>query len=388
MKILHVIPSMGAVHGGPPQAVLAICRAQAELGANITLVTTDDNGANRLDVPLEQPIEQDGYRTIYFRRTLRAYTFSRPLTRWLIDHIADYDFVHAHAVFRYPPLLAAFLASIRRVPYTVTPHGLLLSWGVEARNTRMKRISYLLIEKRLLNNSAFIHVTSARESQELQNLGVQVPIQVVYFGLGARSAEQIRVERIRQIYQDVNGRIILLFIGRFHPIKGFDVLLPAFARATQTNDDLVLALAGRGAPEYEKWMRDEIARLGISDRVMWLGFLDEEAKWHALVGSDIVVLPSHSESFGMTAIEGLAAGKPVIVSDRVAIHDVIDQAGAGAVVPCQVELLAEAIDRLAKDDNLRREMGSQGVNVVREKFNKLNTASTLLASYEKHICHV
>lgn len=389
MRILHVIPSMGAVHGGPPQAVSAICRAQAELGADITLITTDDNGADRLDMPLGQPIEQDGYRTIYFRRTLRAYTFSWPLTRWLIDHIADYDFLHAHAVFCYPPLVAAFLAFIRRVPYAVTPHGLLLSWGLNRGRTRAKKLSMALWDIPLLDRAAFVHATSDLERRELEALGLKSPIELVLLGWQPAYADTgATIKKLATWPSHKKERVKLLFVGRFHSTKGLDLLFPAVARALEQRDDLILLLAGRGEAEYEEWMCREIERHGIQGSVYWLGFIEGAEKSYAYTHSDIVAVPSYSESFGMVVLEAAGHGVPVIVSDQVAIHAEIAQARAGIVVPCQVEPLAEAITRLASDSNLRREMGNQGVNVVREKFNKKSTASTLLALYEKHVCHV
>jgi glycosyltransferase involved in cell wall biosynthesis len=384
VKILHVIPSLGPLRGGPTQAIKNLCRDLAQAGADVTLATTDDNGPGHLDVQLGTAQEQDGYRVIYFRRTTQDYTFSCSITPWLAKHVADYDFVHAHAVFSYAPLIAAFFASFRKIPYTFTPHGLLLNRGIQTRRTKIKKLSFELVEKRLFNRSAFIHVTSLQEAQELKEWGVGVPIEVVYFGLEAPPVEQTGHARPHPLLAEAAGHTIFLFLGRFHPIKALDLLIPAFARAARQEPGMRLALAGRGEADYEAWLTAEIAAQGIEDRVLWLGFLDEDAKWQALADADVVLLPSYSESFGLAAVEALACGTPVIVSDQVVIHEEILQAQAGRVVPCQIDPLAGAMLELARDAEMRRTMGQHGKLLVEDRFNRRKTAAALLELYRTY----
>ncbi|GAB4538318.1 MAG: hypothetical protein Kow0063_26020 [Anaerolineae bacterium] len=385
MRILHVIPSIGPLRGGPSQAVVDMCRGLARAGMDVTLVTTDDNGPGHLSVPLGQPVEQDGYTVFYFRRTTRGYTFSWPLTTWLVRHIGDYDFVHAHAVFSYAPLLAAFLAHRKGIPYTITPHGLLLIQGFKSRKVWAKRFSYAFIEKTALNRATFIHVTSTQEAHRLRALKVYSPIGIIYFGIDTPGCGNGNRIDVRCLAPTCDASAVLLFLGRFHPIKGLDLLLPAFAQALKQAPGIVLALAGDGDADYKAWMEAEIARLGIGERVIWLGFLTGQEKWAALASSDVVVVPSYSESFGMVVVEAMACGKPVILSDQVAIHEEVASAGAGLVVPCAVERLAEAILELACDAELRKSMGQKGRALVNESFSPDWMSRRMLELYESAV---
>ncbi len=83
MRILHVIPSLSLRHGGPSVAVRRMAEGVAGRGHTVHVVATDAEGAGRMAVPLEQPLEEGGVTYRYFRRQSGFYTFSWPLTRWL-----------------------------------------------------------------------------------------------------------------------------------------------------------------------------------------------------------------------------------------------------------------------------------------------------------------
>lgn len=120
-------------------------------------------------------------------------------------------------------------------------------------------------------------------------------------------------------------------------------------------------MAGAGEADYTDQLTVTISQLSLDDRLVRTGYLHGPAKWEALAGADMVVIPSYSESFGLVAIEALAVGTPVIVTDGVAIHTVVSESGAGRVVPVGDEnALAAALVELARDPDLRRRMGAAG----------------------------
>src|SRR5262245_53078106 len=82
-KVLHVIPSVAAIRGGPSTMVKALTQDLAREGLEVHVATTDDDGPGILDVTYDAPVRQDGVTYWYFPRQSRFYTFSWPLTRWL-----------------------------------------------------------------------------------------------------------------------------------------------------------------------------------------------------------------------------------------------------------------------------------------------------------------
>ena len=125
MKVLHVIPSLGPLRGGPSHALLALSRELGQQGVSVQICTTDDNGPSRLAVPLGEPTSWQGVTTWFFPRQTRFYTYSWPMTRWLARSARQYDLIHIHALFSYASLPAAFAGARQGVPYVVCPEGTL-----------------------------------------------------------------------------------------------------------------------------------------------------------------------------------------------------------------------------------------------------------------------
>ena len=103
MRILQIIPSISLGYGGPSQMVLGLAPALAREGIKVTVITTNSNGdrgQKPLDVPLNFPIQKDGYEIIYFCcHPFRRYKFSLDLFQWLNAHASTYDLAHIHALF-------------------------------------------------------------------------------------------------------------------------------------------------------------------------------------------------------------------------------------------------------------------------------------------------
>jgi len=111
-----------------------------------------------------------------------------------------------------------------------------------------------------------------------------------------------------------------------------------------------------------------VADLKISDKVLFTGPLYGQEKLQAYVDADVYVLPSVYEIFGITVLEALACGIPVIVTDRCGLADLINDQ-AGLVVSYSKEQLRSALRRMLDDDKMRLQFGERGKLLVSEKFN-------------------
>jgi glycosyltransferase involved in cell wall biosynthesis len=137
--------------------------------------------------------------------------------------------------------------------------------------------------------------------------------------------------RFLEAYPELKDRRSLLFLSRIHPKKGCDLLIEAFARVAAEDPALRLLMAG---PDQEGWRSklEALARSrGIADRITWTGMLQGDLKWGAFRVADAFVLPSHQENFGITVVEALACGLPVLITDKVNIWREIAKAEAGFV---------------------------------------------------------
>lgn len=366
MKVLHVIPSVGPLRGGPSIVVRTMSAALAANGCNVDVATTDDNGSERLDVPLDRPVRENDVNYWYFRRQLHFYTISWPLSRWLRKNVAAYDLLHIHALFSFSVISAAWWASHYRVPYVVRPLGTLNRWGMENRRPWLKRASLRLIDSRVLSGAAAVHYTS-QEEQEEGALVVSAPRPVIIPNPVDFPVDRSHLSGgwLKSRYPATAGKKIILFLSRLHPGKGIDLLLASFARLRTRVPGTALVLGGAGEERFVKQLRRQARELGIESDVVWAGFLEGDAKKAAMAEADIFVLPSYSENFGVAAVEAMACGLPVVVSDRVGMHREISSAGAGLVVPCEENRLADAILQVLDNGGLSVKLARNGTALAK-----------------------
>jgi glycosyltransferase involved in cell wall biosynthesis len=136
----------------------------------------------------------------------------------------------------------------------------------------------------------------------------------------------------------------ILFLGRVSKIKGLDILLPAIAKVVKKNPNIILLIVGPDYENYKEKLLLIIKSLKIENKVKFLGKLDRSLINKAYVDSDIFVLPSYSENFGLTIIESLACGCPVIITKNVNISNEIHKNGLGKVVNVDPEEIAKEIN--------------------------------------------
>ena len=172
-----------------------------------------------------------------------------------------------------------------------------------------------------------------------------------------------------------------MYMSRLDEKKGIELLLEAFSGVLHDASKPALVIAGEGDPRYIKELKQTSTRLGVDSVTHWVGFLGPDEKAAALADADIFVLPSYSENFGRAAIEAMAGGLPVIVSDQVGIHSEIEEAGAGLIVTCDAGAISAAIRRLAEDEQLRRDLGRRGQRLVRESFSLQSMSKRLVELY-------
>ena len=383
LKVLHVIPSVGPLRGGPSVMLRAMARGLVQAGLEVYVATTNDNGEGRLRVPHGIPVVEDGVTYRYFPRQSRFYLFSWPLSRWLARHIHNYDLVHLHALFSFAPVAGAYWAVRAGVPYVVRPLGTLNRWGMERRRPRLKRLSFTLIERAILQRAARIHYTSEQEQIEAARLGVNGRAVVAPLGIDLAQFAALRPRGpIRDRASRSAGQTTVLFLSRLDPKKGLDLLLAAVARARSRRPDLALVVAGSGDAGLERALRREAARLGLGETVRWTGFVNGEEKLAALADADVFALPSYSENFGVAALEAMAAGLPVIISDRVGICREVAAARAGLVIPCETEAFADALVQVASDATLRMQLGERARDLAERRFSVQAMIASVEAMYQ------
>lgn len=382
MKVLHVIPSLSPIHGGPTHALEVMERALSRAGVLVETCTTDDDGPHRRSgKPLATRVAENGVGRRYFRKRTEFYKVAPGLAAWLLRHVREYDLVHIHALFSFSSLAAAYAARRAKVPYIVRPLGTLSRFGIAQRRPWIKRLSLHMLEKPLLESARAVHFTSLAEQAEAVETGFIAGGEVI--PLAVEPVQAASPAAITQRHPELSGRPVVLFLSRIDPKKNLEGLLEAFALAGADMPGHLLLVAGDGDSVYIETLKARAARSGVADRVVWAGHLGGELKASAFAAAQVFVLPSYSENFGMAAAEALAAGIPCLLGAGVAIAQEVEQAGAGLVVSTEPGSIAVALACLVRDPARRERMGVAASTLARERYSAESMAARLKTLYTR-----
>ena len=365
--------------------VIGLSQALAAVGANVTLITTDSNGdagQPPLDVPLGKPLEQDGYRIIYFRCSpFRRYKFSLGLLRWLTTHAQEFDIAHIHALFSPVSTAAATVARFKRLPYILRPLGTLDPADLRKKR-QLKQLYGTFLEKPNLAGAAGVHFTSEQEAKISERFGV--PTRDVVIPLGVQLPPLPPPGKARQLLEIADGQPLILFMSRIDPKKGLDLLIPALETLVKRLDfHFVLAGANPQDPDYEQSIQAQIQTSRLAQRTTIAGFVEGDLKLGLLQDADLFVLPSYYENFGIAVAEAMAVGTPVVISDQVHIWQEVKNYRAGWVTACEQEALSQVLHQAFLDAPARRERGENARQLVQEKYSWSAIAKTMIEVYQQ-----
>lgn len=382
MRILHVVPTYLPAwrYGGPIRSVHGLARAQAAAGDRVEVFTTDADGTSRLEVPTDAPVDREGVAVHYFRcgRPRRLYR-SPALGRALARSGSSFDVLHLHSVFLWPTLAAARAAAQRRVPYVVSPRGMLIDELIAARGALRKRLWIRLFERRSLAGAAAIIATSDYEAGEIRRLGLDLaPIGVVPNGVALDYGED-DFGASPALERFLLGGPYFLFLGRLAAKKSLDLLLAALAATPAAR----LVLAGGDDEGLRSRLEASLPSFGLVDRVHFAGEVRGAPKRRLLTECRSLVLPSLSENLGNVVLEALAAGRPAVVTPTVGLAGEVSRRGAGLVAGPDPGSLAAALGRLWENAAEADTMGDRGRRWVEAELSWGAVARTHRDVYER-----
>lgn len=389
MKVLHVAQALSRNFGGVQAVLQDLVKAQHKAGIKVDVLSTNvDAPRGVLPVPVNRFIEKDGVRFRHSSVQFRPLLFSLDLKNYLDQHIVDYDLVHIHGLYRFPPTYAAWQARRQSVPYVVMPHGALDPYLYAKSSTgqlRFKRIYESWFDLPNLHAAGAIHYTAEEERERASFLKLRAPSFVVPNGLDWAQYATLPAQGGLRTRWGLGEAPLVLFLGRLHFKKGLDLLIPAFDALRQRVPGVQLVIAGPENDDYGQRVRGWVRERGLDAAVHFVGSLHGADVLQAYVDADVFALPSYTENFGMTVIEALACSLPVVISDQVNIHAEVSGAGAGLVTRCDAGEVAQALESLLVDADRRRVMGEAGRQLVKARFTWPAIVDALTAEYEQVI---
>lgn len=400
MKILHVVPSYLPAYryGGPILSVHSMNKWLVRAGGDVTVYTTNVDGRETLNVPLGKEVLVDGVKVWYFPVSFpRTWTYSRELHRTLNKRAGDFDVVHITSVFLAASTLGARAAMRHKKPYIISPRGSLMKEPLARKSAWKKKIYLSLIERKNLADAAAIHFTDVAEREEYVSAGFPLR-QAIIIPNGLDPEEfQMAVPAgvFRKKWNIAPETPIVLFLSRLNWKKGLDTLIPAFAEVLKKEPKAVLVLAGPDDEGYKKEIENMIGKVNLrmsdilrmSDvpNIVFTGMLLGNDKISAFKESNVFVLSSYSENFGMVVLEAMHMGLPVVITPEVGIAPEVARGGAGLVVPKNKTAVAGAILQILKNERKAALMGEAGKRLVENNFAPARVAEQFIRAYTEMI---
>lgn len=373
-RALFTIAGLHLQRGGPSQSVPNLCRALAQLGLQIEIVSHHygpEEGTPNVPrherlratfVDCSNRLQRRLQWTPEYRRTLRS--------RCQQDCP---QILHDTGLWLSTNRAAAAVAGELGIRRVVSPRGMLSAWALNFKAWK-KRIAWALYQHRDLAGAAAIHATSEEEAQEFRAVGLTQPVIVIPNGLEVPPATSVAG-------QPASGatKRTVLFLSRLHPKKGLLDLVKAWAAVRPAGWQVVIA--GPDENGHAAQVKAAARESGVLGDFTFPGAVLGDARWNLFRQADLFVLPSYSENFGIVIAEALACGVPVITTRATPWRELVQQRCGWWIEP-GADALGPAIrEATALPAVERADMGARGRTLVESKYSLAACATQMRASY-------
>ena len=334
------------------------------VGIRMPAVSTVSEAEGEFGWPvIDLPIKRWGLTTAYRRQQSEF--------RQLLDRFRP-DVIHAQGID-----VPGYIAVRSGIPAVVTVHGILSEETRYGADLRTRLRSYL--------NGLLLERPTVRQATDLISIS---PYVTAHYGNLIRGRIHDIPNAIASKYFDVQraperGR--LLFAGRVIKRKGVLDLVRAVAECDGHAFRIVIAGAAT-EPDYERVLREQAGRLGVTERIDFRGLLDETSMLQEFSRAEALVLPSYQETAPMVIQQAMAAGLAVIATRICGVpHQVTDGVTGLLYEAGDVKALANLLRRLGMDSGLSARLGEAGRRVALERYHATSVASATVRAYEQCI---
>jgi glycosyltransferase involved in cell wall biosynthesis len=382
MRLLHLFDLFAPTGGGTAGVMRQLTAAQVRQGHQVSIYTSDIN--------FDPGFAAEGVRVTAFHCPGRpAGFYYTPDIRAAARHeLGDFDMIHCHAVRSYQNLVVLNLARRRGVPYIIDSHGSLprLLPGSSPLRAPLKWLYDLAWGRAMLRDAAGYVANNSIGENEYRSYGIEdARIRIIPHPFNIAEYTPLPPAGSFRARHQLGNRPLVLTMCRIHRIKGLDFLTDAFAALKAEFKDAALVIAGpdeghRGALERQA------AALGISDSLIFTGFLSGEDKLAALADADIFVQPSRYEHSAWSVFEAVLCGTPVIATRGSGSGEDVAHLAAGTLTEYgDVTALAEAISRVLRDPAPPRQQAAAAAARIRLEYTADQTALAYNDWYEECI---
>ncbi|PWJ57634.1 glycosyltransferase involved in cell wall biosynthesis [Dyadobacter jejuensis] len=382
MHILHIVYSLvpGQYFGGVPKMAFELACAQARLGHRVSIYTTNINGPHHFPLPSTPlrvhfgPIE-----VYYFPAQKYGVFFSNSLRHYLHQYGATFDAIHTHNTYHPLNQYARQTAARQAIPLFYHTHGCFnpISLHQGFWKAIKKRLYLQLWEYPGLRRATGIFVNTEAEQQEIKKRIPQATVYELANGVAPPPRQCSKT----------SGPIVLVTLSRIHPCKGLHYLIEALHKLPQ--DHLCLKIIGDFQQDraYTHRLQERIRAWGLTDKIKFLGHLNEPQKYEQLCNADIYCQFSESEGTSLSILEAMSVGLCCVVSEGCSMHQA---ATHHALLACKNGDIQDIVERLllvVQNSEYRRSMGIKAQQYILQHHGWDRLAAKVMAHYPHNSNH-
>lgn len=370
MKALHTIPYIGNEASGPAYSTPRLCSAICDAGVEVEL---------HVLAPRPQ---------CDFRFTIKDYPRHRfPATKLgrspemregVYSAAKDVDVIHNHSFWMFPNVYGEMAIDrlkrqgVKAPKLVNAPRGTLSQWALRHHSMNKMLFDVFAHQYAVMRATDMWHATAMSEYNDIRRQGFRQPVMIIPNGIDMVVGWDVRKIERRRMY----------FLSRIHPTKNLELLIQCWAQVEHEFKEWDLSVVG---PDNNNPYADKMKKLawGLGcKRVTFEGMLKGEAKRRFVCESEVMVLPTHSENFGMVVAEALSNGVPVICT-KGAPWEGLEANNCGKWVDDKEgDLLAAMHEMMSKSREELSAMGARGREWMERDYSWRSIGEKTKASYE------
>ncbi len=367
LRANHLTHSISRLGGGLFESVRRLSQSLLAAGRiDLTVVAPADSKSAE-DARLWAPVATRVCRVF----GPNAFGYAPGIVPHLVSNPAD--LLHLHGLWKYPAVAVNRWFRHTCRPYMISPHGMLEPWALVQSRGR-KRLAGWLYQDACLRRAACLRATSRMEYDSIRHAGYSNPVAVIPNGV------ELPKELPQSPANRAGGKRRALFLSRIHPKKGLLELVHAWNRLRTQGWELVVV--GPDEAGHLAEVRAAAEAAGPASGIMFAGEAWGEARLQFYADSELFVLPSYSENFGLVIAEALSCGVPVVTTQATPWQELREHR-CGWWIETGVEPLAVALrEALALPPETLQEMGRRGRRLIESKYTWAPIGRQLLEVYQ------
>ena len=387
MKIVHIITRL--ILGGAQENTLITCKLLAQRGHDVTLITGPAIGP---EGELFNQTKQQNYKVVVVNKLRRAINpFNDAISYFQIKkllHELQPDIVHTHSAkagilgrFAGHSLKGKWANNLPVIVHGI--HGL----AFHPYQSQWLNKFYIAIEKSAVKRTDFFVSVADAMTNQSNTAGIGRPEQFVtaYSAIEEddflEPISQERKKEFRKKYGIDEDSIVLVTIARLFMLKGHKYIIESAKELSKRFDKCVWLFVGDG--NLSEHFKQQVSQLGLNEKIKFTGLLLPSQIPLAIQSSDILVHCSLREGLARTLPQSMLCGRPAISFDVDGAKEVVNQNTGRLIEPKNIEQLTKACAELIEDEDLRKKLGENGRNSVKEKFAPNTMVDTIEAVYRK-----